>query len=249
MKKPFFKDKGVSIYLDDFLNTKTIEKESVDLIITSPPYDLGIEYEKYDDSVPYNEYLQFTEKWLKKSYDLLKDDGRMCLNIPLDKNKGGKQSVYGDILKIAKNNGWEYNTTIIWNEQNISKRTAWGSWLSASAPYVIAPVEIILIMYKKNWKKSLKGKSTITKEEFIAWTNGVWTFNGEKKKKIGHPAPFPLELPNRCMKLFSFEGDVILDPFMGSGTTLLSCQINNRKGIGIEINDKYCDLAKKRLSE
>ncbi len=249
MKKPFFKDKGVSIYLDDFLNTKTIEKESVDLIITSPPYDLGIEYEKYDDSVPYNEYLQFTEKWLKKSYDLLKDDGRMCLNIPLDKNKGGKQSVYGDILKIAKNTGWEYNTTIIWNEQNISKRTAWGSWLSASAPYVIAPVEIILIMYKKNWKKSLKGKSTITKEEFIEWTNGVWTFNGEKKKKIGHPAPFPLELPNRCMKLFSFEGDIILDPFMGSGTTLLSCQINNRKGIGIEINDKYCDLAKKRLSE
>ena len=249
MKKPFFKDKGVSIYLDDFLNTKTIEKESVDLIITSPPYDLSIEYEKYDDSVPYNEYLQFTEKWLKKSYDLLKDDGRMCLNIPLDKNKGGKQSVYGDILKIAKNTGWEYNTTIIWNEQNISKRTAWGSWLSASAPYVIAPVEIILIMYKKNWKKSLKGKSTITKEEFIEWTNGVWTFNGEKKKKIGHPAPFPLELPNRCMKLFSFEGDIILDPFMGSGTTLLSCQINNRKGIGIEINDKYCDLAKKRLSE
>ena len=102
MKKPFFKDEGVSIYLDDFLNTKTIEKESVDLIITSPPYDLSIEYEKYDDSVPYNEYLQFTEKWLKKSYDLLKDDGRMCLNIPLDKNKGGKQSVYGDILKIAK---------------------------------------------------------------------------------------------------------------------------------------------------
>ena len=120
MKKPFFKEKDVSIYLDDFLNTKTIEKESVDLIITSPPYDLSIEYEKYDDSVPYNEYLQFTEKWLKKSYDLLKDDGRMCLNIPLDKNKGGKQSVYGDILKIAKNTGWEYNTTIIWNEQNMS---------------------------------------------------------------------------------------------------------------------------------
>ena len=101
---------------------------------------------------------------LNSVVDLLKDDGRMCLNIPLDKNKGGKQSVYGDILKIAKNTGWEYNTTIIWNEQNMSKRTAWGSWLSASAPYVIAPVEIILIMYKENRKKSLKGKSTITKE-------------------------------------------------------------------------------------
>ena len=249
MKRPFFRNKNISIYLDDFLNTKTIEKESIDLIITSPPYDLSIEYEKYDDSIPYNEYLQFTKKWLKKSYDLSKDDGRMCLNIPLDKSKGGKQSVYGDILNIAKNTGWEYNTTIIWNEQNISKRTAWGSWLSASAPYIIAPVEIILIMYKKNWKKSIKGQSTITKEEFIEWTNGVWTFNGEKKKKIGHPAPFPLELSDRCIKLFSFEGDTILDPFVGSGTTLLSCRINNRKGIGIEINNKYCGLAKKRLLE
>jgi len=103
-------------------------------------------------------------------------NGRFCLNIPLDKNKGGQQSVYADITTIAKRVGWKYHSTIIWNEQNISRRTAWGSWLSASAPYVIAPVETIVILYKNRWKKlSGSGKSDITKEEFMEWTNGVWT--------------------------------------------------------------------------
>lgn len=245
---PYFKSKNIIIYNNDILKITAIPQNSIDLIVTSPPYNVDIHYNSHKDNISYADYLEFTKKWIKKVYDLAKDDGRFCLNIPLDKNKGGQQSVGADITKIAKEVGWKYHSTIIWNEGNISRRTAWGSFMSASAPYVIAPVEIILILYKKRWKKtSGSRKSDITKDEFMKWTNGVWNFNGESKKKVGHPAPFPIELPRRCIKLFSFVGDIILDPFLGSGTTLIASYLNNRKGVGVEIDKKYCDLAIRRL--
>lgn len=245
--KPYFKYDSITIFNDNILKTKAIENNSIDLIVTSPPYDVDIKYENYDDSIPYDKYLEFTRNWLKRCYDFAKDDGRFCLNIPLDKNKGGQQSVCADITTIAKEVGWRYHATIIWNEQNISRRTAWGSWMSASAPFVIAPVEVIVVLYKKEWKKKREGKSDMTRAEFIEWTNAVWNFSGENRTKIGHPSPFPVELPRRCIKLFSFVGDTVLDPFLGSGTTLIACLQTNRIGIGIEIDKKYCDLAVKRL--
>jgi len=246
-RKPYFETDSVRIFNEDILKTSSIEENSVDLIVTSPPYNVDIQYENYKDDIPYSEYLVFTRKWLTKCYSLAKDDGRMCLNIPLDKNKGGQQSVCADITTIAKEVGWKYHATIIWNEQNISRRTAWGSWLSASAPFVIAPVEVIVVMYKKSWEKKHKGKSDIARDEFIEWTNGVWNFSGESRNKIGHPSPFPIELPKRCIKLFSYVGDAVLDPFSGSGTTLIACLENKRAGIGVEINQNYCELAVKRL--
>jgi len=247
---PYFKYEDIVIYNDDILKISSIPESSVDLIVTSPPYNIDIHYNSHTDNLTYEDYLDFTKNWLKKCLDLTKDDGRFCLNIPLDKNKGGQQSVCADITKIAKDVGWKYHSTIIWNEGNISRRTAWGSFMSASAPYVIAPVEVILILYKKNWKKiSGSQKSDITKREFMEWTNGIWSFNGESKKKVGHPAPFPVELPRRCIKLFSYVGDVILDPFLGSGTTLIAAYLNKRKGIGVEIDKEYCDLAIKRLKQ
>jgi len=245
----FFNVNSIRIYNDDFLKNESIERDSVDLIVTSPPYNVDVQYENYKDDISYDEYLKFTEKWLAKCYELVKDDGRFCLNIPLDKNKGGQQSVCADITTIAKRVGWKYHATIIWNEQNISRRTAWGSWLSASAPFVIAPVEVIVVLYKKKWqKRSGSRKSDITREEFLNWTNGVWNFSGESRNRVGHPAPFPVELPKRCIKLFSFVGDTILDPFLGSGSTLIACVETGRAGIGVEINRNYCELAKKRLA-
>ena len=148
--KMYFKFDDIVIYNDDFLTTNCVKGNSVDLIVTSPPYNVDIHYGSFKDDIPYEKYLEFTKKWLKKAYSLMKDDGRLCLNIPLDKLKGGQQSVYADIVTIAKEIGWKYQSTIVWSEQNISRRTAWGSWLSASAPYVIAPVEMIVVMYKKN---------------------------------------------------------------------------------------------------
>lgn len=247
-KELFFKREKIQIVNTDILNTDYIVKNSIDLMVTSPPYNVDIKYNSHDDQMSYKEYLDFTREWLSKCYKLLKDDGRFCLNIPLDKNKGGQQSVCADITTIAKKVGFKYHSTIIWNEGNISRRTAWGSWLSAAAPYVIAPVEVIIVLYKKNWKKISGSKqSDITKKEFMDWTNGVWTFSGESKKRIGHPTPFPIELPYRCIKLFSFVDDIVLDPFLGSGTTLLACLKTNRRGIGVDIDHQYCRLAKKRI--
>lgn len=219
----------------------------MDLVVTSPPYNVDIKYGSFKDDITYGDYLEFTGQWLEKTYDVLKDDGRFCLNVPLDKNKGGQQSVYADFVKIAKKTGFKYHSTIIWNEGNISRRTAWGSWKSASAPYVIAPVEVIVILYKDSWKKFEKGESDVSRDEFIEWTNGLWTFNGEKKSRVGHPAPFPVELPMRCMKLFTYVDGIVLDPFSGSGTTLVACALYNRKGIGIDVDVKYCEIAKQRL--
>lgn len=246
--KLYFQAQGIQIYHDDFLTTSCIDSGSIDLIVTSPPYNVDIRYNSYDDKIPYDIYLEFTQKWLEKAYHLSKDDGRFCLNIPLDKNKGGQQSVYADILTIAKKIGWKYHSTIVWNEQNISRRTAWGSWLSAAAPYVIAPVEMIAVLYKRRWKKlSGSQQSDITKKEFMDWTNGVWNFMGESRTRVRHPAPFPVELPRRCIKLFTFVGDTVLDPFLGSGSTLIACALTNRKGIGVEIDRNYCEVAKQRL--
>ena len=182
-------------------------------------------------------------------YNWSKNESRFCLNIPLDKNKGGNKSVGADLTRIAQEVGWNYKSTIIWNEGNISRRTAWGSWKSASAPMVIAPVELIVVLYKGDWKKTQGSKiSDISSEEFKDWTQGVWCFNGESKKRIGHPAPFPKELPYRCIKMFSYVGDVVFDPFAGSGTTLIVAQNTNRKSVGIELDPTYFELAKQRIN-
>jgi len=246
--KIFFQNDLLKIINDDVLSTQEIANESIDLIVTSPPYNVDIKYNSHNDKLSYDEYLKFSKKWLSRCFNWLKSDGRLCLNIPLDKNKGGQQSVGADLTTIAKKIGFNYHSTIIWNEGNISRRTAWGSWLSASAPYVIAPVELIVVLYKKRWKKTSGSmKSDISRKDFMDWTNGLWSFSGESKKKIGHPAPFPVELPRRCIKLFSFVGDTVLDPFMGSGSTLIAAYLNNRRAVGVEIDKSYCELALKRL--
>ncbi len=250
-RRPYFETKNIKIFNEDILTIKSIPNESIDLIVTSPPYNVDIHYNSNDDNLSYEEYLEFTKKWIKKCFDLAKIEGRLLLNIPLDKNKGGQKSVGADITKIAKDIGWKYHSTIIWNEGNISRRTAWGSYMSASAPYVIAPVELILVLYKDSWKKTGGSRiNDITKKEFLDWTYGIWTFPGQNKKGAGgHPSPFPVELPRRCIKLFSFERDTILDPFLGSGSTLIASYLHNRIGIGIDIDRKYCDIAITRLKE
>jgi site-specific DNA-methyltransferase (adenine-specific) len=246
--RPFFSGGGIAVLNDDFLATGQIPPDSVDLTVTSPPYNVDIAYGGYHDDLPYEEYLTFSEKWLAKCLSVTRPKGRLCLNVPLDKNKGGQQSVAADITEAAKRAGWRYHATIVWNEQNISRRTAWGSWMSPSAPFVIAPVEVILVLYKQEWARREEGRSAdVTRDEFIDWTNAMWTFGGESATRIGHPAPFPVELPLRCIKLFSYVEDLILDPFVGSGSTLLACLRTGRKGIGIDVDEKYCALSVERL--
>lgn len=244
---PYLDRKGILVLNADILAVD-LAPSSVDLIVTSPPYGVDVKYATFDDGVPYEQYLAFTAKWLSRCLEIIKPDGRLCLNLPLDKNKGGQQSVYADVLQVAKQAGWKYFSTIIWNEQNISRRTAWGSWLSASAPYVIAPVEVIVLLYKGTWEKESKGTSDVTRDEFIAWTNGMWNFGGETRA-VGHPAPFPVDLPRRCIKLFSYVGETVLDPFAGSGSTLLACLETGRRGIGVEVSRDYCEVISRRLKK
>jgi len=243
-----FQTQSLRIIRNDLFLTKSIRNHSIDLVVTSPPYNLDIQYNSHNDRTSYAQYMSFNRRWLTRCFRWLKNDGRLCLNVPLDKNKGGQQSVGADFTTIAKAVGYQYHCTIVWNEGNISRRTAWGSWMSASAPYVIAPVELVIVFYKSTWKKEATGGANdITRQEFMDWTNGLWTFSGESKKRVGHPAPFPIELPRRCIKLFSFVGDTVLDPFLGSGTTMIAAEANSRRSVGIEIDAEYCRLAKERL--
>ena len=239
---------NISLYCNSVLCPSLFADPFADLTITSPPYNLDIAYNSNNDALPYNEYLDFTRKWMRNVFAWSKPHGRFALNIPVDVNKPEHRSIGADLTRIAQDVDWKYDATIIWNKNCISNRLAWGSWKSASAPCVISPVELIVVFYKGQWKKTGgSGISDISRDEFIDWTNGLWTMGTESKKRIGHPAPFPLELPRRLIKLFSFVDDTVFDPFCGSATTLIAAQQNGRRGVGLEIDSSYCELAKRRI--
>jgi len=248
--EPAYRDDLVTIYCADSTRLDVLADASVDLVITSPPYNLDVGYNGYHDDLPYQGYLEWVEKWAAALWRVSRSGGRACVNIPLDSNKGGKRAIYADYVRAFVAAGWTYQTTIVWNEQNISRRTAWGSWLSPSAPFVTAPVEMVPVFYKDEWRRARGGRTTdIERAEFLAWTLGVWQFPGENPKKVGHPAPFPLELPRRLIKLYSFVEDVILDPFVGSGTTALAAKQLGRQCVGVDLSPEYCDVAAQRCQQ
>lgn len=222
------------------------------LIVTSPPYSLGVDYGRagYFDDQPYERYLEWVRTWAATLLDASAADGRACINIPLDSNKGGKRAIYADYLRIFQQVGWTYQTSIVWNEQNISRRTAWGSWMSPSAPFVTAPVEMIAVFYKQTFRRPARDgrRGDITRDEFLAWTLGTWTFAGANPRRVGHPAPFPEELPRRLIKLYSYPGDLVLDPFVGSGTTLIAAARLGRRSLGIEISEEFCKLSVRNVT-
>ena len=246
--KPFYSADGAALYNADSTWLEFLADESVHLVVTSPPYNLDVAYNGYGDDMPYEQYLEWVGLWARALLRVCVESGRACINIPLDSNKGGKRPVYADYVRVFLAAGWTYQTTIVWNEQNISRRTAWGSWLNPSAPFVTAPVEMIVIFHKGPWKRDKRGRSTdIGRDEFLGWTLGIWTFSGENPRRVGHPAPFPEELPRRLIKFYSFVEDTVLDPFVGSGTTLAVAKRLGRRAIGVDIDPHYCDLAAKRL--
>jgi site-specific DNA-methyltransferase (adenine-specific) len=232
---------------DSALIDRALPAASVNLIVTSPPYGLGVDYGQagYADDQPYQAYLAWVREWASALLRVSEIGGRACINVPLDSNKGGKRAIYADYLHIFQEVGWTYQTSIVWNEQNISRRTAWGSWLSPSAPFVTAPVEMVAVFYSGSYRRPPTDgrRGDILRDEFLAWTLGMWTFAGANARRTGHPAPFPEELPRRLIKLYSYPEDLILDPFVGSGTTLVAAARLGRRSIGVEINRDYCDLS------
>ncbi|TXJ52685.1 site-specific DNA-methyltransferase [Brachyspira aalborgi] len=231
-------------------NMKDIPNNSLHLMITSPPYNVSKEY---DSDLSLNEYLSLLKNCFTETYRVLVDGGRACINIA---NIGRKPYIpLSDyVSKIMIEIGFNMRGEIIWNKSaGAGISTAWGSFQSASNPILRDVHEYILIFSKGNYKrerdkeeKELR-KDNITKEEFIEWTKSVWTMNTESAKRIGHPAPFPEELPNRLIKLFSFTNDIVIDPFMGSGTTAIAAIKNNRNFVGYEINEEYINLANNRI--
>lgn len=229
---------------------KNIPDSSVDLVVTSPPYNVGIEYDSYDDTQNYADYLKWLEEVFVVIYKKMKKGGRICINVAMESNKGGKKYLANDVNEILEKVGFIRNSYIIWNKQNLSKRTAWGSWKSPSCPNIINPLETIIVCSKETRKKEGKKEDIdITRDEFIEYSLGVWTFGSESAKRVRHPAPFPVELPYRCLKMFSYKGDVVLDPFMGSGTTGVACKNIGREFIGIELDENYYKIACERIEK
>jgi site-specific DNA-methyltransferase (adenine-specific) len=219
----------------------------VDLILTSPPYNLNIEYDKHDDSMSLKGYYDWCEKWIEQSYRVLKPGGRFCLQIGCFQSSQNEPT-YSTFTELFKKYGFIFREFIIWNKNTIPKRTAWGSWKSPSNPRISPPFEMIINFHKISPKILEKGETDLTKEEFVQWTNGLWVIGPESAKRRGHPAPFPEELAKRCIKMHTYIDGVVLDPFNGSGTTTSVAKSLKRNWIGFDISESYCNLAESRIN-
>jgi len=220
---------------------------SVHLMVTSPPYNVRKEY---DEDLTLDEWRDLLQVVLKETYRVMVTGGRVCINVA---NLGRKPYlplhalIIQDMLEI----GFLMRGEIIWDKAaSASPSTAWGSWQSASNPVLRDVHEYILVFSKESFSRKREGKeNTIEREPFLEWTKSIWTFRAVSAKQIGHPAPFPEELPRRLIDLYSFKNDVVLDPFCGSGTTCLAAYRLGRQYIGYEINPEYKQLAEERLGD
>lgn len=249
--QPFPPQLENKILLASSENMADIPSGSVHLMITSPPYNAT---KDYDEDLSLDEYLGFLERVFRDTYRVLVPGGRACINIA---NLGRKPylPLTAFITQRMIDIGFLMRGEIIWDKGgSASPSTAWGSWQSASNPILRDVHEYILVFSKGNYKRELakqekeRKQDSITKEQFLEWTKTVWRMGAESARRIGHPAPFPEELPQRLIQLYSFETDVVLDPFMGSGTTGVAALRAGRKFVGYEIVEEYIELAEKRIS-
>lgn len=228
-------------------NMAELPEGSIHLMITSPPYNASKEY---DQDLDLNEYLALLRRVWQETYRVLSPGGRACVNIA---NLGRKPyiPIHGYLIAQMLDLGFLMRGEIIWDKAaSASASTAWGSWLSAANPVLRDVHEYILVFSKGSFSRKANHKrSTITRDQFLQWTKSVWQFPAASARKVGHPAPFPEELPYRLIQLYSFEEDVVLDPFVGSGTTCLAAANSNRYYIGYDTNPEYISLAEQRLSE
>lgn len=250
-----------------------LPESTVDLVVTSPPYNVGIEYDTHNDRQSMEDYWQFTKDWLSEAYRILKDDGRVAINIPYEVNvqdRGGRILFMSEFYQIMKNLGFKFFGLVDLDENSPhrSKTTAWGSWMSPSAPYIYNPKECVILGYKKNHIKKVKGEpqwkgelvdleqedGTIKqkmmyqeedKKEFMSLVYGQWEYFADTKQQT--KATFSMDIPMRAIKILTYRNDVVLDPFTGSGTSICAAEISGRRWIGIELSENYCKVAKDRV--
>jgi site-specific DNA-methyltransferase (adenine-specific) len=227
---------------------RKLPDNSVHLMVTSPPYNVGKEY---DEDLTLGEYLDFIGEVMREVYRVLVWGGRACFNVA---NLGRKPYIplHAYLIQLFEGIGFLLRGEVIWDKGDAvsGASTTWGSWQSAVNPVLRDQHEYIIILSKGSFRRE-KGskKDTITREEFLEFTRSVWRFPPESAKEVGHPAPFPEELPYRCIQLYTFEGDVVLDPFAGSGTTCVAAAKTGRHFICIDVEEEYVKIAEKRVSK
>jgi len=233
------------LYIKSSENMDDLPDRSVHLMITSPPYNAG---KDYDEDLTLDEYLALLRRVFEETWRVLVPGGRACINIA---NLGRKPylPLHAYIIHELEGLGFLMRGEIIWDKAaSASPSTAWGSWMSATNPVLRDVHEYILVFSKKSYARTRREReNTIQRDDFLAWTKSIWTFPAVSARQIGHPAPFPVELPRRLIQLYSFKGDVILDPFCGSGTTCLAALQSGRRYIGYDLHEEYIDLARERL--
>lgn len=251
-KKPEVENPIPSEILDKILcqdarEMNKIPNSSIHLMVTSPPYNVGKEY---DEDLSLNEYLELLRDVFSETYRVMVNGGRACVNIA---NVGRKPYIpyHKFIIDTMLDVGFLMRGEIIWNKgAGAGVSTAWGSWCSASNPTLRDVHEYILIFSKGKFSRNSKNKkATITRDEFLEFTKSVWEFPPESAERVGHPAPFPIELPYRCIQLYTFEGEVVLDPFCGVGTTCIAAIKIGRHFIGIDVSSEYVKIARRRISD
>ena len=226
---------------------KEIPDNSLHLMITSPPYNVTKEY---DADLSLDDYLRLLRTVFTETYRVLVFGGRACINVA---NLGRRPYIplSDHISRMMIDIGFKMRGEIIWNKSaGAGISMAWGSWLSASNPVLRDTHEYILVFSKGPFKRpKTPGKqNTITRPQFLEWTKSIWSMKPESAKKIGHPAPFPVELPYRLIQLYTYRGEIVLDPFMGSGSTAIAALKSERKYIGYEIDPAYIHLAEERIA-
>ena len=224
-----------------------LPENSVHLMITSPPYNAKKEY---DLDLSLDEYLALLNKVWVETYRVLVPGGRACINVA---SLGRKPYIplHALIIQQMLGIGYLMRGEIIWNKAaSAAGSTAWGSWRSPANPTLRDVHEYILVFCKNSYQRANphNRKATISKDEFLEFNKSVWNFATESARKIGHPAPFPIELPYRLIQLYTFQEDVVLDPFMGSGQTALAAQQTTRHFVGYENVPNYVKLANNRLA-
>jgi site-specific DNA-methyltransferase (adenine-specific) len=273
--------------LDNYLNKittgdcrevmKEMPANSIDLMVTSPPYGVGIAYDSFDDDINFEAYKEFSREWLSEAFRVLKPDGRLALNIPYEINrqeKGGRIFMVAELWNILASIGYKFYGVVDLEESSPhrSKTTAWGSWMSPSSPYIYNPKECVLLCYKQLSKKQTKGtpqwKSWVEqvedknnpelfvnkkmyeksdKDDFISLVYGQWNYFADTRQQT--KATFSMDIPVRAMKILSYKEDIVMDPFMGSGTSAVAAEFVGRNWVGVELSENYTEVANKRLLE
>ena len=252
---------------------KTFPEGSIDLVVTSPPYNVNITYDVHKDDLPMDEYYEWTKDWLREAFRVLKDDGRIAVNVPNELNvqeRGGRILFVAEFWMMMKEVGFKFSGLVDLTEDSPHRvrQTAWGSWMSASAPYVYNPKECIILAYKKTNKKLTKGESQWKgvptdieqpdgsiknkmvyqdedKKEFMNLVFGRWEYFADTRSLT--KATFSMDIPSKAIKILTYKNDIVLDPFMGSGTSAFAAELLDRRWLGIELSPDYTEIARKRV--